>query len=276
MSVVRSSELPRLIQVGQIRDVRNHVFLGLVTNPILALTTAFVLWPVVDRGRLIGWTAAMLVVQLCRLVVHRRFERLDPGTEAFLRWGGYQTLGIAASGLVWGMSFVFIWPTGLPAYQMVLPIIVVGLGAGATSSYASVRSSFYWYVLLSHGPLIWRFLSVGTSIHTAIGLIGFLYVWALRRIGDTLLASFTEALELSQRLEERNVELSEALENVRTLKGLIPICAKCKSVRDDRGYWAQVEVYVTEHSDASFTHGICPTCEGEMRKELAAYTEGKR
>jgi DNA-binding response OmpR family regulator len=55
-------------------------------------------------------------------------------------------------------------------------------------------------------------------------------------------------------------ELSVALANVRRLSGLLPICAYCKSIRDDSDYWHRVEEYVTEHSEARFSHGICPNC----------------
>lgn len=56
-------------------------------------------------------------------------------------------------------------------------------------------------------------------------------------------------------------ELAEAMENMKTLQGLIPICASCKSVRDDQGYWHEVESYVMKHSEAEFSHGICPDCQ---------------
>ncbi len=55
-------------------------------------------------------------------------------------------------------------------------------------------------------------------------------------------------------------ELQRALREVKTLSGLLPICASCKKVRDDTGYWRQIEVYIKERSDAEFTHGICPDC----------------
>jgi DNA-binding NtrC family response regulator len=54
--------------------------------------------------------------------------------------------------------------------------------------------------------------------------------------------------------------LEEALANVNTLRGLIPICAGCKRIRDDKGFWNQVEIYVSEHSEARFSHGLCPQC----------------
>lgn len=56
------------------------------------------------------------------------------------------------------------------------------------------------------------------------------------------------------------VELQTALGNVKTLSGLLPICAWCKKIRDDKGYWEQIESYIGKHSEADFTHGICPQC----------------
>jgi hypothetical protein len=50
------------------------------------------------------------------------------------------------------------------------------------------------------------------------------------------------------------------LANIKTLKGMLPICANCKKIRDDRGYWNKIEIYIRDHSEAQFTHGICPEC----------------
>lgn len=55
-------------------------------------------------------------------------------------------------------------------------------------------------------------------------------------------------------------ELHKALDEVKTLRGIVPICGSCKKIRDDNGFWQQVEVYVGAHSDAMFSHGICPEC----------------
>jgi len=55
-------------------------------------------------------------------------------------------------------------------------------------------------------------------------------------------------------------ELQQALAKVKTLSGLLPICSSCKKIRDDKGYWNQIETYIRERSEADFTHGICPSC----------------
>ena len=74
-------------------------------------------------------------------------------------------------------------------------------------------------------------------------------------------------LALQERLAERVAELEDALANVKQLRGLLPICSYCKRVRGDGNYWEQVEQYITHHSDAKFSHGICPTCyQNEVEK----------
>ena len=67
-------------------------------------------------------------------------------------------------------------------------------------------------------------------------------------------------VELQETLAARIEELGQALEEIKTLRGILPICASCKKIRDDQGYWQQVEVYVHDHTDAQFSHGLCPEC----------------
>lgn len=71
-------------------------------------------------------------------------------------------------------------------------------------------------------------------------------------------------------LRKREKELEEALEEIKTLKGILPICSYCKQIRNDKGYWQQVEEYISEHSDAMFSHGVCPTCYKKAMRGLEA------
>ena len=70
-----------------------------------------------------------------------------------------------------------------------------------------------------------------------------------------------------EQLDHNIAELQDALAHVKTLKGLLPICASCKKIRNDKGYWDQIESYISKHSDASFTHGICPDCAKKLFPE---------
>ncbi|MFH2092878.1 MAG: hypothetical protein ABIJ31_10995 [Pseudomonadota bacterium] len=69
-------------------------------------------------------------------------------------------------------------------------------------------------------------------------------------------------------LDRKNKELTDAIKEIKILKGIIPICCVCKNIRDDKGYWNQLEAYIQEHSDAEFSHGICKECASKLYPEI--------
>ena len=87
------------------------------------------------------------------------------------------------------------------------------------------------------------------------------------QIIDLLLSTFETAININRELEKNNRELKEALEKIHTLHGLIPICANCKKVRTNEGYWQQVEHYIEQHSVVDFTHTLCPDCDNIQFKK---------
>ena len=88
----------------------------------------------------------------------------------------------------------------------------------------------------------------------------------LRVIGTHSDISDRKEWELER--EKLITELKDALNEVKTLSGLLPICANCKKIRDDKGYWNQLESYIREHSKAEFSHSICPECAKKLYPEL--------
>ncbi len=89
--------------------------------------------------------------------------------------------------------------------------------------------------------------------------------------GPGLLRTFFQAVERKRLEEERErllKELQQALAQVKTLTGLLPICCQCKKIRDDDGYWNQLEAYLIAHSTARFTHGYCPSCAAKALRSL--------
>ncbi len=69
------------------------------------------------------------------------------------------------------------------------------------------------------------------------------------------------------------IELKKAISEIKQLSGLLPICSHCKKIRDDKGYWSQIESYIRDHSDAEFSHGICPDCAKEHYPEFDLYDD---
>lgn len=87
------------------------------------------------------------------------------------------------------------------------------------------------------------------------------------------ISKLNETLEIrvkkrTEELTEVNAKLLNSLEEVKTLRGIIPICSYCKKIRDDKGAWEIIEAYISEHSDATFSHGICPDCLKKIKKDM--------
>lgn len=99
----------------------------------------------------------------------------------------------------------------------------------------------------------------------AAGISGVLGILAII-LGTIIFIQLTNPL--IKKLNDTIADLQDALTNVRQLSGLLPICASCKKIRDDQGYWTQIEAYIRDHSEAEFTHGICPDCAKKYYADL--------
>jgi len=83
------------------------------------------------------------------------------------------------------------------------------------------------------------------------------------------LMEYIAALRQAEEERERLIrQLQDALANIKTLKGLLPICFSCKQIRDDKGYWNQIDTYIQAHTEAEFTHGICPPCAQKLYPDI--------
>ena len=83
-----------------------------------------------------------------------------------------------------------------------------------------------------------------------------------------------ELNRVNKELSRSNKDLQKSLADIKVLRGLIPICATCKRIRDDTGYWQKVEDYLRQHSEANFTHGVCPECAARVRKDFMKEKQG--
>lgn len=104
---------------------------------------------------------------------------------------------------------------------------------------------------------------------------GFSIRYLIALTGVTLFSAVAEYSRrvVHERLQRRNRQLEKALREVRELSGLIPMCASCKKIRDDEGFWNEVEVYMSRHSDMDFSHSLCPDCMARLYPEHAGGDE---
>ncbi len=86
----------------------------------------------------------------------------------------------------------------------------------------------------------------------------------------------TKRKQVEEQRDKSILDLKKALVEVKKLSGLLPICAHCKKIRDDQGYWNQIEGYIQAHSDATFSHGMCPECSDELYGKEDWYIEMKK
>jgi hypothetical protein len=90
----------------------------------------------------------------------------------------------------------------------------------------------------------------------------------VERVNSQLKGEIAERTRAQQDRERLIAELQDTISTVRTLSGLLPICSSCKKIRDDQGYWNHIERYISKHSRAEFTHGLCPECAKRLYPNL--------
>ena len=134
----------------------------------------------------------------------------------------------------------------LAAYE---PVQELGLGIVAKIDLGEIRAPF----------------RRAAGVSSLIGLIATL-------IGSAALLMITEPL--LRALRDTVKKMQAALDRVKRLGGLLPICASCKKIRDDKGYWNQLEAYITTHTEAEFSHGMCPDCIQKLYPDIALSGEG--
>jgi len=96
------------------------------------------------------------------------------------------------------------------------------------------------------------------------------------RTAERLIALHAELNDRIRQIEHQNAELQQRISQIKHLHGLLPICASCKKVRSDEGAWEEIEHYVMDHSDAEFSHGICPSCLRDKYPEFADEIDAQR
>ncbi|MBT3291924.1 MAG: hypothetical protein HN380_31565 [Victivallales bacterium] len=219
------------------------------------------------RAMSIGWTYRDLVqflvvaglVALALIRARIAVEWKAPLLVAVYVVGGLS--GVCTLGMLGGTVFLFPVAAVLVAllcpprvtlwFAVLLLLLCSAVGVGFCSGLVDLAPSL--------GVLMTSYLHWAVYV-ACIGL--FLVVACMTILGyrHQMRVLLEQLSDQRDRLEETNAQLVAAANDVKRLSGMLPICSCCKRVRDDEGYWEQIECYVRDHSEAEFTHGICPDC----------------
>ncbi len=154
----------------------------------------------------------------------------------------YATGGIANTGIFWWFTYpvaAFFITGRKKGWYWIAGIMVLGALLKAFGEGIGITVPFSYPVLRQFGA-------------------SFLVVSLVLQMYEATRDDYEKAIEKSMR------DLERAAASIRTLKGLVPICSSCKKIRDDKGFWQQLEVYVSEHTEADFSHGMCDECAAHL------------
>jgi integral membrane sensor domain MASE1 len=162
-------------------------------------------------------------------------------------------------------------PLRVPAFVLpflIWPAIRFGIGPASVTVFTV---TFLVLQLARDGQMPLAMLGDGNLLMRAQGGI-------IVAAGSVLLLGsiVSERKRVAAERDELVARLQQALTEIKTLRGLIPICAWCHKVRDDAGFWKEIEHYLDEHTDATFSHGICPHCVAEHESEIAEHEAAAR
>ncbi|MEM7350628.1 MAG: hypothetical protein AAF657_07465 [Acidobacteriota bacterium] len=226
-------------------DRRRRTYVCLCIAVIVPILIVFGLEDLRLGGRFEG--LAVLALACFLAVTPFVMRRLQNATPLFRLGAGmtilFQSYELQIGG---GDGYAFLWFYCLP----ILLLTLFGRREGARWALVSLASATL--VLLT--PLGYPY-----ELETALRYLICYAVVGLLSYG----MESSRDRSYTQLLAEK-VALEDALSQVQTLHGLLPICPRCKNVRDDQGYWQQIELYVSRHSDAEFSHGVCPDCRDRL------------
>lgn len=166
-----------------------------------------------------------------------------------------------------------LWGDRLAYATFFLAVFVIAQFANTGPVLLAIFAGFFladwFFVPPRHSLLIAEPINqVNAALYFVITSVVLILSWRARR---ALGRERAARLSLQEQMEERQKlvgELKAALAEVKTLSGLLPICSHCKKIRDDQGYWNQIEIYIHARSNANFTHSICPECARKFYPEV--------
>ena len=188
-----TAEEQRTLYAEQVRQLYSNALVGLLASAITSLVLVIIQRDVTPRTALIAWVAMLAVVSLLRYRDIRTFLHRSPEASAADHWGRRFIVGLALSGIVWGSSAIFLFPSESLEHQTFLAFVIGGMVAGAAAAFSSVMKAFLVYSVPALSPIIVRFALFGDEPHLAMAgmtlLFGVMMFFIAQRINTVRIAS---------------------------------------------------------------------------------------
>lgn len=207
------SDLKLLVYSDRLRLLYQQSYPAIFTSIMTAIILSIILWPVKDHKVLLGWLFIMFITSVTRLLLFKKYHKVDPKGLEILSWETPYFITITLTTLTWGIGALFIMPFDSPLHQVIILTFLVGLSGAGTSLYSSHTNITITTILILLLPIIIYFLinSSYTFIGLSIAALGFLLssVRATRSLGRTLDQNFTlkHQLEASKAKAEEDARI---------------------------------------------------------------------
>ena len=258
MKSAETSQAPDIslkVLEAQVRQLYMQTWIGLTGVVVITISACIVLWEVLPHWKLLSWTALSFLVSTSRGVLTAAFQRKSPSGVEIHRWARWHVFGTVASGAVWAIPSIFLWPAHSPIHQMIWPICIVSVCAAATAMYCTWTPSYKLFLALAALPISIRLLLEDQLTYVVLGFLGLFFFSVLARTGKQMNMASRQSLEVGIRNEALNRVLSEEKSKQEELTRKLQIAhdqLKQLSLTDDlTGLWNRRFLNATIHDDVA-------------------------
>ncbi|MBK7631984.1 MAG: PAS domain S-box protein [Ignavibacteriales bacterium] len=206
------TNIDQKVRIAQVQLLYKQTKTGLIGVLIVALTACVVFWQVVPQWKLSLWTVITVLLTLIRGGVVFAFQKRASLNSNIDQWASLHVIGVVASGLLWSIPFIFLWPTTEHSvFRLVWPIFILPLSAAAVATYYTWTPSYVLFLVLTALPISLRFFFEGGELYYIMGLLTLFFIAVLLRAGKVMHAASVSSFEFGIRNEALNIELNEGI-----------------------------------------------------------------
>lgn len=205
------TNIDQKVRYAQVQLLYKQTRTGLIGSLIVSLTASVVFWQVVPQWILTLWTSLVVLITLIRGSIVFAFEKRASISSNIGRWANLHVIGIVASGILWAIPFIFLWPIEHHEFQLVWVILILPMSAAAVATYYTWSPSYIIFLVLTALPLSLRFFIEGGELFYILGILTIFFIGVLLRAGKVMHAASIRSFEFGIRNETLNVELKEGI-----------------------------------------------------------------